>query len=300
VKAGRAGQNRFVTIHHCAGGGRLPGDGALSVTMSRYLSRLGFDAEPEPTAAALAELQRRHLDAVPYENLAIMLGRPDPTGPRQVLERIAAGGNAGYCFHHNGAFEVVLRALGFAVERRHGHVWGREVPRLNHLVLLVTIDGRRWWPDLGLGDAVREPVEVVAGEIRQGPFRYEITDAGGDGWTFRHDPAARSFPGLDVGAGRPADDEVAAAHTVLSTPPGGRFTQVLVVMRRDDAGAEVLRGIRHQRTGGGAFARDLASYDEWRAALESLGVSLRGVAGGELRALHGRMLAARAERAAEE
>jgi N-hydroxyarylamine O-acetyltransferase len=268
------------------------------VAVTAYLSRLGYSAEPEPTAASLAEMQRRHLDAVPYENLAIMLGRPDSTDPGQTLERIAAGGNAGYCFHHNGAFEVVLRALGFAVERRSGHVWGRAIPRLNHLVLLVTIDGHRWWPDLGLGDAMRDPVEVVAGEIRQGPFRYEIAEAGAGAWTFRHDPAARSFPGIDVRASRPADAEVAEAHRVLSTPPDGRFTRVLVAMRRDDTGAEVVRGIQHQRTGDGAFTRDLASYDDWRAALESLGVCFAGAGEAELRSLHARMLAGHAERAA--
>jgi len=261
-------------------------------TVARYLSRLGLPGNLAPTAATLTELQRRHLDAVPYENLAIMLGRPDSTDPGQTLGRIAAGGNAGYCFHHNGAFEVVLRALGFAVERRSGQVRGRAIPRLNHLVLLVTIDDRRWWPDLGLGDALREPVEVVAGEIRQGPFRYEITDVGENGWTFRHDPAADSFAALDVHASHPADAEVAEAHRVLSAPPDGRFTRVLVVLRRDDTGADVLRGIRHQRIGDGAFARDLASYADWRAALESLGVSLADAAGDELQSLHARMLAA--------
>lgn len=107
----------------------------------RYLTRLGLTAEPSPTVADLVKLQRRHLDAVPYDNLAIMLGRPDSTDPGETLGRIAAGGNAGYCFHQNGAFELVLRALGFTVERRFGHVPGREIPPLNHLVLLVTIDG---------------------------------------------------------------------------------------------------------------------------------------------------------------
>ncbi len=226
-------------------------------TVARYLSRIGLPGDLAPTAETLAELQRRHLDAVPYENLAIVLGRPDSTDPGRTLERIAAGGNAGYCFHHNGAFEVVLRALGFAVERRSGQVRGRPTPRLNHLVLLVTIDGRRWWPDLGLGDALRDPVEVVAGEIRQGPFRYEITDVGEERWTFLHDPAAGSFAALDVRPSRPADAEVAAAHRELSTPPDGRFTRVLVVSRRDDTGADVLRGIRYQRAGDGAFTRDL-------------------------------------------
>lgn len=270
----------------------MPAHLPVPETVARYLSRIGLPLDLAPTAQTLAELQRRHLDAVPYENLAIMLGRPDSTDPGQTLERIAAGGNAGYCFHHNGAFEIVLRALGFAVERRSGQVRGRPVPRLNHLVLLVTVDGRRWWPDLGLGDALRDPVQVVAGEIRQGPFRYEITDVGAEGWTFRHDPAAGSFTALDVRASRPADADVAEAHQVLSTPPDGRFTRVLVAGRRDDTGADVLRGIRHQRAGDGAFTRDLASYDDWRAALESLGVSLAGVAADELRSLHARMLAA--------
>jgi arylamine N-acetyltransferase len=259
------------------------------------LSRLGVPANLPPTATTLVSLQRRHLDTVPYENLAIVLGRPDSTNPGQTLERIAAGGNAGYCFHHNGAFEIVLRALGFAVERRSGHVHGRTTPQLNHLALLVTINGRRWWPDLGLGAAFRDPVEVVAGEIRQGPFSYEITDVGEGEWTFRHDPAVGSFSGLDVRASYPADAEVAEAHRVLSTPPAGRFTRVLVVEQRDDTGASVLRGIRHQRIGAGASTHDLASYEDWRAVLKSMGVSLADVADEELRLLYARMLAAHRE-----
>src|SRR3984885_8024118 len=102
-----------------------------------YLSRLGLPGNLAPTAETLAELQRRHLDAVPYENLAIMLGRPDSTDPGQTLKRIAAGGNAGYCFHQNRALDIVLRALVFPVERRSGQVQGRTPPRLNHLALLV-------------------------------------------------------------------------------------------------------------------------------------------------------------------
>lgn len=261
-------------------------------TVARYLSRLGLTGNLAATPETLAELQRRHQDAVPYENLAIMLGRPDSTDPAQTLERIAAGGNAGYCFHHNGAFEVVLRALGFMVERRSGQVRGRPVPRLNHLILLVTIDGRRWWPDLGLGDALRSPVEVTAGEIRQGPFRYEITATGPDDWTFWHDPAAGSFGAVDVRADSPSDAEVASAHQVLSTPPDGRFTRLLVVLRRDDTGADALRGIRLQRIGDGAFTRDLTSYGDWRTALEHLGVSLADATDDELRSLHTRMLTA--------
>jgi N-hydroxyarylamine O-acetyltransferase len=112
------------------------------------------------------------------------------------------------------------------------------------------------------------------------------------------EPAAGSFPGLDVRASRPADAEVAAAHKMLSTPPDGRFTRTLVVQRRDDTGAEGLRGVRYQRTGHRTFTRDLASYDDWRTVLKSLRVSLADVAGDELRSLHARMLAAHEKQAA--
>jgi N-hydroxyarylamine O-acetyltransferase len=286
----------FVTVHSPANGRKLPD------VVTRYLARLGLSASPGPTVPGLVELHRRHMHTVPYENLAIMLGRPDSTDPEETLERIAAGGNAGYCFHHNGAFEMVLRALGFEVERRFGHVWdapeNREPTQLNHLVLLVTIDGHQWWPDLGLGDGFRDPVEVVAGEIRQHPFNYEIIDVRGGAWTFIHDRGAGSFAAVDVHAACPGDAEVAAAHRALSTPPDGRFTRVLVVQRRDDTGTAMLRGIRHQRTGDGAFTRDLEAYDDWRNTLAALGVSLAGVTDDELRSLHVRMLAAHAGRAA--
>ena len=259
-----------------------------------YLKRLGLSAELAPTVETLVELHRRHLDAVPYENLAIMLGRPDATDPAQALARIAAGGNAGYCFHHNGAFELVLRGLGFAVQRRFGQVWStpeaRAVRELNHLVLLVTIDDRPWWPDLGLGAAFRDPVPVAAGPFEQGPFRYELTEVTEHGWTFIQDPVLGGFAAVDVHRESPAGAEIAAAHRMLSTPPDGRFSNVLVVQRRDAAGAEMIRGITHTRVGSAPFTRVLAAYPDWRAALESLGVALAGVTDPELRTLHAGML----------
>jgi N-hydroxyarylamine O-acetyltransferase len=90
---------------------------------------------------------------------------------------------------------------------------------------------------------------------------------------------------------------VARAHRELSAPPDGQFARVLAVQRRDELGAEALRGIRHQRRGAGAFTREPERHGGWRAALTSLGVSL-GAADGELRSLHARMRAAHAVRTA--
>ena len=162
-----------------------------------YLTFLGYADRPAPTVASLVELHRRHLARVPYENLEIMLGRPPSVAPLDSLARVGRVGRAGYCFHQNGALEVALRELGFAVERRHGHVWTSEDDRhtgvLNHLVLVVTglptddNPGGEWWPDVGLGDALGDPLPLVVGEYEQGGFDYALTEVRDDGWSFLAD-----------------------------------------------------------------------------------------------------------------
>ena len=269
------------------------------MSVDGYLARLGFAGRPEPTLETLVELHHRHLDAVPYENLAIMLGAPTSADPAETLDRVAAGGNAGYCFHHNGAVELVLRDLGFTVER-HPAAMLEEVGstgHLDHLVLVVSglptaaNPGGRWWPDLGYGDGFRDPLPLLEGVHRQGAFVYRIARLSDRGWTFHHDPS-NSFLGSLVGPVGVSQADVDANHARLSTPPDGAFTRLFVAQRRDAVGAETIRGIRQHRAGPGAYTRDLRGYDEWRAAVAALRVTLAGVGEDALRDLHRRMVAA--------
>ncbi len=269
-----------------------------SELVGAYLARLGYEGRPGVSVEELTELHRRHLAAVPYENLEIMLGRPPSVAPLDSLARVGRVGRAGYCFHQNGALETVLGDLGYAVERRAGHVWTTDDDRwtgvLNHLVLVVsglpTDDnpGGHWWPDVGLGDAIAEPLPLVVGEYDQGGFGYGLTDVGEDGWSFRADPTG-SFAGVEV-AGRPTEEQIAERHRSLSTPPDGRFARVLVVQRRMPDHVDVVRGcLAHTITPGdepGSSGTELTTYDDWRGALvDGCGLSLAEVGEEELRAL---------------
>lgn len=266
-----------------------------------YLRRLGIDEALPPTLDSLRLIHRAHQEHVPYENLGIMLGPAPSVDPAACLERIGRVGRAGYCLHQNAALELVLRDLGFDVERRHGHVWTnpdhRHDPDLNHLVVVVsglpTPDnpGGRWWPDVGLGEAFRDPLPMIAGEYADGPFCYRIDEIRADGWSFTQDPSG-SFTGLEV-TGRPTDPvTVLEAHAVLSTPPDGHFARLLVVQRRDAGGLETVRGCVATRIdAGGRHETDLTAYDDWRAALVAIGLSLEGVADDDLRGLFERSLA---------
>lgn len=245
-----------------------------------YLRRLGLDADVAPTLETLVALHRAHVEQVPYENLDIMLGRPPSVTPRDSLARLASTGRAGYCFHHNGALEVVLREIGYDVERRHGHVWNsadqRDDTDLNHLVLMVsglpTADnpGGRWWPDVGLGEGFVDPLPLVVATMVDGPLTFAVTEVdgvGGDGWAFTNDPTG-TFTGLEVRRLPVGDAEVAAAHAALSTAPTGVFTHKLIVQRRTPTTAETIRAcVSITVDAAGRREHDLTSYDEWRDAL---------------------------------
>jgi arylamine N-acetyltransferase len=264
-----------------------------------YLARLGLPAAPPPTLETLVALHRAHLAHVPYENLGIMLGRPPSVEPVACLARVARVGRAGYCFHQNAALELVLRALGYPVERRHGHVWTQAENRydgsLNHLVLVVSglptdaNPGGRWWVDVGLGDAFRDPVPLVPGTVAQDGFSYGVEGLHGDdidGWSFRHDPSG-TFTGVEVTRADTSQPSVARAHAELSNADTGHFARFLAVHRRDATGIDSVLGCRLLRVEpGGRDETELTSYDEWRAALaDAVGLPLDDISPEELHGL---------------
>jgi N-hydroxyarylamine O-acetyltransferase len=257
--------------------------------LDAYLARLGLDPEP-PSADALFRLHRAHVERVPYETLWIQLGEPRGVDAAGAVTRIATQGRGGYCYHLNGAFSELLRTLGYDVVRHVGGVHGpdgaTDAEMTNHLVLTArglptagNPDGV-WYVDVGLGDALHEPLPLVAGSYHQGPFHLvldQTTNAVGD-WHLTHDPAG-SFPGMAWRA-EPAElDAFAERHAWLSTSPESGFVKVLAVQRRDATGADILRGLAFKRVGAGATESDISSASELVDVLRDLfGLDTSGVA----------------------
>jgi N-hydroxyarylamine O-acetyltransferase len=250
--------------------------GLEPLQVERYLHRLGLAAPAAPTADALHELLSAHVRTVPFENLLIQLGRPASLQAGETAARIARGGG-GYCLELNHTFGVLLTALGFEVREHEGRCWVREPDPtdapVNHLALTVRCDDGSWWlAEVGMSDAVCEPILLEPGRYPQGPFDYaleEIATPAGAGWRFCHDPSG-SFGGMDfyLAPARPA--VIQGAHERLSTAPESPFTRLFSVGRRDVAGADVLRGrvlIRWDATG--RTERRFDNIDAWFALLGS-------------------------------
>lgn len=252
----------------------------LDDTVTAYLRRLGLD-DPGPVSFdALAEIHRAQVERIAYNTVDIQLGRPAPIEPRAAAERIAAIGRGGYCFHLNGALSFVLGELGYTVTRHRGGVWMStdDVPLhpfANHLALVVhdlpTADnpGGEWLVDAGLGDALHEPLPLVAGEYQQGPCAYELlrSPAVAGGWRIRHDPTG-SFAGMDFEPALAAADAFEHSHQFLSTSPTSTFTRLLTAQRRDGTGVDKLIGATLTRVEGArSVGWDLRNAIEWFAAL---------------------------------
>ena len=242
-----------------------------------YLRRLGVEPRP-PSVDALFELHRAQVEHVPYETLWIHLGEGWGIEVSDTVRRVALAGRGGYCFHLNGAFSELLKALGYQVTRHVGGVHGPDGPdeeaMTNHLVLTVAglpsddNPSGIWYVDVGLGDALHEPLPLWAGTYRQGPFTVSLEETPGEvgDWHLTHDPAG-SFPGMawrsepaDIGAFR-------ERHQWLSTSPESGFVKLVCAQRRDATGVDILRGLTVTRVGGASGPHDIESKREFVAVL---------------------------------
>jgi N-hydroxyarylamine O-acetyltransferase len=277
-----------------------------------YLKRLGLEAEP-PSVDALFRLHRAQVENVPYETVWLHLGEPWTVDAHESMTRVAHQGRGGYCFHVNGAFSELLRALGYDVTRHVGGVHGPDGPEEsamgNHLVLTVAglpteaNPGGVWYVDAGLGDAIHEPLPLIAGEYRQGPFTYTLTETPGaiGDWHFGHDPGG-SFKGMSWWSVPAEMPEFAAQHERLSKSPDSLFVQYLIVQRRDAEGIDVMVGLGLRRLGGGSGtkARVFTERAEWFDALRDVfGLRLVGADPAALDRLWEKALAAHGAREAQ-
>ncbi|MGW6981487.1 arylamine N-acetyltransferase family protein [Streptomyces sp. NPDC054932] len=239
-----------------------------------YLQLLGIpDPGSVPSVAGLRALHAAHVERVPFETLEIHLGRPTTVDPQESVARILRG-RGGYCFHLNGAFATLLQTLGYCVSWHRGGVHSRpEAPPPgvtgDHLTLVVACEDRSWLIDVGLGDALHEPLPLCAATYRQGPFTYRMTRSGVEpgGWRFDHDPRG-TFVGMDFSLAPAGPGDFTAWHRQLSTSPESGFVRTVSVMRRDPHGVDAIEGCILSRTdAAGRTERELDTAGDWFGAL---------------------------------
>jgi N-hydroxyarylamine O-acetyltransferase len=154
-------------------------------TVAAYLDRVGAAAPTVCDAAALRTLHRTHQMTVPFENLSIHLAEPISLDEPDLLDKIVRRRRGGFCYELNGAFALLLEALGAQVTRVAARVYGEAGlgPPFDHLALIVApADGSGpWLADVGFGSHSDYPLLLAARDDQDDPagrFRLADADAG--------------------------------------------------------------------------------------------------------------------------
>jgi N-hydroxyarylamine O-acetyltransferase len=207
--------------------------------LDAYFSRIGYTGPRSPDISTLAAIQLRHVCTIPFENLDIQLGLPIRLDLASITAKIVHRRRGGYCFEQNALLRAVLESLGYQVTpllaRVRWQVPTEQETALTHLLLLVTLEGRRWIVDGGFGSgSLTAPLLIDTEEVQPTPhdprrvlrrgdlFAHQtrLTGEWSDLYLFTLTPA----PAIDCEVG----------NWYTSTHPQSRFVLNLVAARADE------------------------------------------------------------------
>jgi len=159
-----------------------------SIDLAAYFERIGFSgpARPAPTLDTLRALHLLHPQAIPFENLDVLIGRPVRLDLESVQRKLVESRRGGYCYEHNLLFRSVLQTLGFRVRSFAGRVlWGRDAPEMparTHMLLLADLDEGTFLTDVGFGGmTLSAPLALQTGLEQITPHgAFRLDDAGGE------------------------------------------------------------------------------------------------------------------------
>ncbi|MBS0340756.1 MAG: arylamine N-acetyltransferase [Proteobacteria bacterium] len=221
-------------------------ESAMTLTPSQldaYLARIGVGRPDSLDASSLSRLHRAHLMTFTWEALDAFMGWPSSTAPADAFAKMVEGRRGGWCYEMNGLLGAALAALGFRVTRLCGGV-NREamgdVAVGNHLTLRVDLDDGTYLAEVGLGDAIVEPVPLAAGPISQRGFEFAIQPAD-DGWLRFKNHANGLANSFDFRPDHSDEAAIAAALGWLTQDPGSPFTSTLAIVRHTADGFVALK-----------------------------------------------------------
>lgn len=120
-----------------------------------YFERINYTGPRTPTVSALNAISEAHVQAIPFENLDVLLEQDIKLDFDSIFRKLVTGRRGGYCFEQNGLLLTVLESLGFKASALSARVrLGRQrdfLPPRTHMFIRVEIEGETWLADVGVG-----------------------------------------------------------------------------------------------------------------------------------------------------
>ena len=219
--------------------------------LDAYRRRIGDDGPLAPDLPTLRRLHRRHMLAIPFENLDPVRGVPVSADPSDAFAKIVERGRGGWCFEMNGLFGEVLDSIGFAVDQVGAKVAADEPGEITHRALIVHLEGP-WLADVGFGFGPLEPLPLREGatDLAGGTFRLSKR-----GETWRLQPPGEAPYYVFVAAAQTQAAFDTASRVFVERKAAPLFTAPFVVRALDD-GYISLRDAQFRHWSGGAVVEE--------------------------------------------
>ena len=248
------------------------------IDLDAYFRRISYDGPRQPTLATLRALHNLHPQAIPFENLDPLLGRPVKLDAASLQAKLVDGGRGGYCFEHNTLFANVLRQLGFKVQEGTARVrWtvpqGVRTPRV-HCLLFVAAEGEDYLVDVGFGgNVLTAPLKLASRDEQKTPhedFRLVDEDDRVVVQEAKINGAWTPLYAYDFADTHPADYEM--GNWLTSTHPQSIFVNGLLGARSELGKRYAIRDnqLAVHTLNGGTEKKTLKSAGELRDALTDL------------------------------
>ena len=249
-------------------------ENAMTLTTAQldaYLARIGIAQPVSLDLDGLSRLHRAHLMAFTWEALDAFMGWPSSVAPAAAFAKLVEGRRGGWCYEMNGLFGAALSALGFRVTRLCGGVEREKLGDIaigNHLTLRIDLD-RPYLAEVGVADAIIEPVPMVVGPVSQRGFDFSITPVDG-GWLRFNNHARGIAKSFDFNPDHSDEAAMAATHGWLMQDAGSPFTNALAILRHTADGYVALQNdrLRHV-TANGLSEQRIMSADHFADTIET-------------------------------
>jgi N-hydroxyarylamine O-acetyltransferase len=246
------------------------------IDLEAYFTRIGYVGPRTASIDTLRALHLLHPQAIPFENLDPLLGRPVSIDTGAVERKLVGAQRGGYCFEHNMLFKRVLDALGFTTRGLAARVlWevpaGVVLPR-THMLLAVEIDRATWLADVGFGGmTLTAPLSFEPGREQPTPHEpYRIdTHASGD-FMLQVKLRGELKPVYRFTLDTQFEADYEMANHFVSTYPQSIFLHTLRVARVTPGSRYALMNRRLTVYGQDAQQRELATSQELREVLQSI------------------------------
>ncbi len=127
------------------------------IDLDAYFERIGDDGPRDVSLENLNRMIAAHVQSIPFESLDVLLRRGISIDLADIEAKLVGARRGGYCFEQNTLMLQVLRQLGYTAQPISARVTYRKptdvLPARTHIFCRVTLEGRDWFVDVGVGAA---------------------------------------------------------------------------------------------------------------------------------------------------